>query len=87
MLFMGEHISGSVILIPKIKSSFLDEGILLWRYRHIAMVQRMIGSRRGTGGSSGAQYLQGTLTKRFFPEIWDVRNHLGDQPYGEGAPH
>ena len=55
----------------------MDENLLLWRYRHLAMVERMIGHRRGTGGSSGAAYLQSTLVKRFFPEIWDVRNLLG----------
>ncbi len=56
----------------------LDEGILLWRYRHVAMVERMIGSRKGTGGSSGVKYLSHTLAKRFFPEIWEARNGLGD---------
>lgn len=55
----------------------LDEQFMLWRYRHVAMVQRMIGSRPGTGGSRGAGYLQTTLEKRLFPEIWEVRNHLG----------
>ena len=61
----------------------LDEGLLLWRQRHVAMVERMIGSRRGTGGSSGAKYLTATLSKRFFPEIWDARNWLGDSAYGD----
>lgn len=56
----------------------LDEGILLWRYRHVAMVERMIGNRKGTGGSSGVKYLSHTLAKRFFPEIWEARNGLGD---------
>lgn len=60
----------------------LDEGILLWRQRHVAMVERMIGNRRGTGGSSGVGYLTKTLTKRFFPEIWDARNFIGDSDYG-----
>jgi tryptophan 2,3-dioxygenase len=55
----------------------LDEGFLLWRYRHVAMVERMIGTRRGTGGSSGVKYLAATLSKRFFPEIWEARNSLG----------
>ena len=63
----------------------LDEGLLLWRYRHIAMVERMIGSRKGTGGSSGVKYLSGTLTKRFFPEIWEVRSFLGDTDHGYGV--
>jgi len=54
-----------------------DERFLLWRGRHVRMVERMIGQRTGTGGSSGAQYLQGTLVHRFFPELWEVRSHLG----------
>ncbi len=62
----------------------LDEGLLLWRYRHVAMVERMIGNRKGTGGSSGVKYLSLTLTKRFFPEIWEARNGLGDTTYGKG---
>ena len=58
-----------------------DERFLLWRGRHIRMVERMIGQRTGTGGSSGAQYLQGTLNYRFFPELWEVRTYLGKGSY------
>jgi len=58
-----------------------DERFLLWRGRHVRMVERMIGQRKGTGGSSGAQYLQGTLSHRFFPELWDVRTYLGEGSY------
>jgi tryptophan 2,3-dioxygenase len=58
-----------------------DERFLLWRGRHVRMVERMIGQRIGTGGSSGAQYLAGTLSHRFFPELWDVRSHLGKGTY------
>ncbi len=54
-----------------------DERFLLWRGRHVRMVERMIGQRPGTGGSSGAQYLEGTLGYRFFPELWEVRTYLG----------
>jgi tryptophan 2,3-dioxygenase len=53
-----------------------DELFSLWRYRHILMVQRQIGSKTGTGGSSGAAYLQSTLDKRFFPELWTIRGEL-----------
>jgi tryptophan 2,3-dioxygenase len=60
----------------------LDEGILLWRQRHVVMVERMIGSRKGTGGSSGVRYLNQTLNKRLFPEIWEARNWLGTNEYG-----
>lgn len=58
-----------------------DERFLLWRGRHIRMVERMIGQKQGTGGSSGAQYLEGTLTQRFFPELWAVRTRLGTGTY------
>jgi tryptophan 2,3-dioxygenase len=58
-----------------------DERFLLWRGRHVRMVERMIGQRTGTGGSSGAQYLQGTLVHRFFPELWEVRSYLGKGSY------
>lgn len=55
----------------------LDQQFTLWRYRHVAMVERMIGNRIGTGGSSGVKYLSSTLSKRFFPEIWSLRSRLG----------
>ena len=58
-----------------------DERMLLWRGRHVRMVERMIGNKKGTGGSSGAEYLQGTLVHRFFPELWEVRTHLGAGQY------
>ena len=54
-----------------------DEGVLLWRARHVAMVERMIGMKPGTGGSLGVAYLQTTLQRRFFPELWEVRTVLG----------
>jgi tryptophan 2,3-dioxygenase len=53
-----------------------DELFALWRLRHILMVERQIGSKSGTGGSSGASYLKTTLDKRFFPELWDLRSYL-----------
>lgn len=62
----------------------MDEGVLLWRQRHVVMVERMIGNRSGTGGSSGVKYLSSTLVKRFFPEIWEARSWLGDTGYGQG---
>jgi tryptophan 2,3-dioxygenase len=53
-----------------------DEAFAHWRARHVLMVERQIGSKTGTGGSSGAQYLRTTLGKRFYPELWDVRSQL-----------
>jgi tryptophan 2,3-dioxygenase len=53
-----------------------DENIALWRYHHVLMVERMLGMKPGTGGSEGVGYLMTTLTKRFFPELWEARTHL-----------
>ncbi len=54
-----------------------DEQFMLWRFRHVQMVERMIGMKKGTGGSLGVNYLQATLKKRFFPELWDIRTDMG----------
>lgn len=51
----------------------IDEGMQEWRYRHVKMVERTIGNKTGTGGSSGAEYLRSTLFRPIFPELWDVR--------------
>ena len=53
-----------------------DENVSLWRYHHVLMVERMLGMKPGTGGSAGVGYLMSTITKRFFPEIWEARTHL-----------
>jgi tryptophan 2,3-dioxygenase len=58
-----------------------DERFLLWRGRHVRMVERMIGQKQGTGGSPGARYLESTLAHRFFPELWEVRTLLGEGTY------
>jgi tryptophan 2,3-dioxygenase len=54
----------------------LDEGLQEWRYRHVKMVQRTIGAKVGTGGSSGAQYLATTLMTPIFPDLWEIRSRL-----------
>ncbi len=54
----------------------LDEGLMEWRYRHVKMVQRTIGTRRGTGGSAGADYLLATLNQPLFPDLWAIRTEL-----------
>ncbi len=54
----------------------LDEGLQEWRYRHVKMVQRTIGARIGTGGSSGAEYLARTLMTPIFPDLWEIRSRL-----------
>jgi tryptophan 2,3-dioxygenase/ribonuclease HI len=53
-----------------------DELIALWRHHHTLMAAREIGSRHGTGGSRGVEYLRGTQDKRFYPELWEVRSAL-----------
>ena len=53
-----------------------DEGFMEWRYHHVKMVERTIGSRPGTGGSPGAAYLRTTLHQPFFPDLWTVRSEL-----------
>ncbi|MGH9838654.1 MAG: tryptophan 2,3-dioxygenase [Blastocatellia bacterium] len=53
-----------------------DELLVSWRLRHIQMIERTIGSRMGTGGSSGASYLKLTLEKKIFPELWEARTML-----------
>jgi tryptophan 2,3-dioxygenase len=54
----------------------LDEGLQEWRYRHVKMVERTIGDKSGTGGSSGAGYLRTTLFAPMFPDLWEVRKGL-----------
>ena len=63
----------------------IDECLALWRAHHVQMVERMIGVRRGTGGSEGVTYLRTTLPKRAFPDLWRVRGRLGQDP-GAEAP-
>ena len=52
----------------------LDEGLHEWRFRHVMMVQRTIGIKPGTGGSSGAEYLRSTLFRPAFPDLWAIRS-------------
>lgn len=54
----------------------LDEGMQEWRYRHVKMVERTIGRRKGTGGSAGAAYLRTTLFQPLFPDLWELRSEL-----------
>jgi tryptophan 2,3-dioxygenase len=54
----------------------VDEGLQEWRYWHVKMVERTIGSKRGTGGSAGAAYLRTTLSKPVFPDLWEIRSEM-----------
>lgn len=53
-----------------------DEGMQEWRYRHVKMVERTIGNKMGTGGSSGVDYLRSTLHQRIFPDLWEIRSDI-----------
>ena len=53
-----------------------DELAGLWRARHVAMVERQIGTKSGTGGSTGAPYLRKRVPLRYFPLLWELRDHL-----------
>ena len=54
----------------------IDDSLASWRHKHVLTVERIIGNKRGTGGSSGASYLRSTLDKRIFPELWALRTEL-----------
>jgi tryptophan 2,3-dioxygenase len=57
----------------------LDQQLSLWRFHHVRVVERVIGRKPGTGGSSGVSYLQATVDKRCFPYLWQVRTRLKKQ--------
>jgi tryptophan 2,3-dioxygenase len=63
-----------------------DEYFSLWRYHHVKMVERMVGAKRGTGGSEGVGYLKTTLDKKFFPELWEARTYLDTKHGVAGCP-
>ena len=54
----------------------IDDALAMWRHKHVLTVERIIGNKRGTGGSAGAAYLRSTLDKRAFPELWSLRTAL-----------
>ncbi len=54
----------------------IDDALAMWRHKHVLTVERIIGNKRGTGGSAGAPYLRSTLDKRVFPELWALRTDL-----------
>jgi len=64
-----------VALLSELLVDF-DEGLQEWRYRHVKMVQRTIGAKKGTGGSEGVAYLQRTLNQHIFPDLWEIRSEF-----------
>lgn len=61
-----------------------DQWILIWRFHHVRVVERVIGSKAGTGGSPGVPYLESTLAHRAFPLLWAARSFLDDHALFEG---
>jgi tryptophan 2,3-dioxygenase len=53
-----------------------DEGLQEWRYRHVKMVERTIGRKKGTGGSEGVNYLRKTTNQAIFPDLWAIRSEF-----------
>lgn len=53
-----------------------DEGLQEWRYRHVKMVERTIGKKKGTGGSPGVKYLKSTTNHAIFPDLWAIRSEF-----------
>lgn len=56
-----------------------DQNILLWRFHHVRVVERLIGTKMGTGGSAGVDYLSSTLSRRAYPHLWEARGRLSDE--------
>jgi tryptophan 2,3-dioxygenase len=54
----------------------IDEGLQEWRYRHVKLVERTIGSKRGTGGSLGVEFLKRSLFQPIFPDLWAIRHEF-----------
>jgi len=54
----------------------IDDSFATWRHKHVLTVERIIGLKRGTGGTAGVAYLQSTLAKRAFPELWSLRTKV-----------
>jgi tryptophan 2,3-dioxygenase len=65
----------SVSILLELLTDF-DEGLQEWRYRHVMLVARTIGNKRGTGGSLGVEFLKRSLMKPVFPDLWVIRHRL-----------
>src|SRR5207244_491605 len=67
--------SPEVSILFELMTDF-DEGLQEWRYRHIKLVERTIGAKKGTGGSPGVPFLQESLFKSIFHDLWSIRHHM-----------
>ena len=54
----------------------VDDAMAIWRHKHVVTVERVIGFKRGTGGTAGVAYLRQMVDDRLFPELWDVRTEI-----------
>jgi tryptophan 2,3-dioxygenase len=64
-----------VVILLELMTDF-DEGFQEWRYRHIKLVERTIGAKKGTGGSPGVEFLKLSLWKPLFPDLWAIRHRM-----------
>jgi tryptophan 2,3-dioxygenase len=69
------HNHPELVILFELMTDF-DEGLQEWRYRHIKLVERTIGSKRGTGGSPGVEFLKQSLWKPLFPDLWAIRHRM-----------
>jgi tryptophan 2,3-dioxygenase len=69
------HSHPELVILFELMTDF-DEGFQEWRYRHIKLVERTIGSKRGTGGSLGVEFLKQSLWKPLFPDLWAIRHSM-----------
>jgi len=69
------HEQPELVILFELMTDF-DEGFQEWRYRHIKLVERTIGSKRGTGGSPGVEFLKQSLWKPLFPDLWAIRHRM-----------
>ena len=58
-----------------------DQNLMLWRFHHVRVVERLIGTKMGTGGSAGVRYLESTLSKRAYPLLWSARGQMSDEEF------
>ena len=64
-----------LVILFELMTDF-DEGMQEWRYRHVKLVERTIGAKKGTGGSAGIEFLKQSLFKPLFPDLWAVRHRM-----------
>ena len=69
------HEQPELVILFELMTDF-DEGFQEWRYRHIKLVERTIGAKRGTGGSPGVEFLKQSLWKPLFPDLWAIRHRM-----------